>query len=139
MKNVLICFYFTIFSMSSLHCFYGKIIYSYPDQVMQAIDRGVRDTQEKFRDVKRHNLFITIKNSSETTLVISTDFKMDEGVVSLVKRTNRFLKVGGKKIPIIFQTDFNDTKIKTSNRIMLSGYRISYDYYYNIIAEGPIF
>jgi len=111
-----------------------QIVYHYPQPLNIAIQNVIT---ELTKNSNLDRLFIVIKRDIETTLILNHVHKMPKDIVWLVKRTNRFIRIRNKKIPIIFYSDFDAEKVAGHlNNFFLGGYHITFDFNKNIVSEG---
>lgn len=114
------------------------INYSYEINVENAIKRGMSEFSGLHKS--KVGFFILVRNNT-TLLVCVMNSKLPPGLLLILQRTNRLVKIEHQSIPVIFESDLNSVEYKkgSNGNISPGGYLIQYNYKHEITFEGLLF
>ncbi|MEZ4825954.1 MAG: hypothetical protein R3C61_06625 [Bacteroidia bacterium] len=109
----------------------SRIRYEFSPEVDAALREGKKKLKSLYGNDFHHlKFFAVVFGDVETNIVINAQYNQPDQIVSLIRRTNRFVFLEGtEKIPVIFLSDIHSTNFKgwALNIIPYGGYIVTLD------------
>jgi hypothetical protein len=140
MKTAVIYFIVIIYFLVSSCIYNKKISYNYTPQVDSLLNKFMDNPIMKTEHGRKYIYAIVNECNTETIIIINNYPSMPPSMFNLLKRSNRFLKIDNRTIPIMFETDVADKKFKLKKyNFPLSGFFVKLDNNNEIIDSGLLF
>jgi len=121
------------------------IVYQYVPKVNDALLETLSNLNKSnfsIKDGKKSKRAFALVNDLDYTTIIVFNFteNMPPKVKALIKRSNRFILIGNRRIPVIFYFDNGNSFIRESgvNLGLIGGVLIQFNESGEVLASGPV-
>jgi hypothetical protein len=137
MRSISLLFFLSLAACSTNK----KIYFQLPNNINDSLKKGIKNLsifKGKDQDLP---FFAVVRSDVVVDLTICINKNLPMEVENLLKTSNRFLILEGRRIPMIYHFDLESTMFQDtlSDSIQFGGYWIRFDFKRNIIQEGIIF
>lgn len=132
-------------------CLFGcglkkTILYSYNEPLSIELEKSLKNFyidslmlngSNNYKDV-----FALVESKEDKTIIVFGFTKnMSKSIVKLIRSSNRILKIGNRKIPVIFYYDSDFSILRQGKRQIGSfrGYLIEFNTFGEVLLKGPVY
>lgn len=141
MSKLGVILFLCLFIISSCGISYKTISYTYSHEIDSALSLGMAKIDSLYGHKMKYFALLKIQNSGDESIILSPYRKINPGIYSLVKNSNRKIFLSNKiKVPILFLFDMNASLFKKTglNYFPYGGYAITTNSLGQIVYMGYV-